>query len=190
MDIKIFKKFSLEDFFSEFNTANSKLDTGSLNAINAASSVALFERAVLSLKDGEREEWLKRNALILKNYMIHLIDDDVKARAGLLKEIKTGNSLTIEAAIHPACTINEEIINMLHQMLELAYECSSIIDKEMMHYLKESAQLAIGTIKSCIIWLINITSQCTDDTYKYIVKRENEITLEECESLCRKILES
>ena len=190
MDIKIYKKFSIEDFVNEFNTCNSKLDTGSINAITAACSVALFKRAVLSLENGEREEWLKRNASILEKYMIHLIDDDVKARASYNKERKTGNSINIEAAIHPACTINEEIINMLHQMLELNYECCKIVEKEMLHYLKESAYIALGAINSCITWLLDITSNCSDETYRFIVKRENEITLGECEELCKKILES
>ena len=190
IEIKVYKKFSIEDFFSEFTAEKSRLETGSLNAVTAACACSLFERAAISLGESEREQWLKRNSGILKNYMVHMVDDDVKARNGLNKERKEGTPETIEAAIHPACSINEEIINMLHQMLELNLECCSLVGAEYLHYLKESAELALGCIRSCICWLLNLTSECADETYKFVVKRENEITLADCEDLCRKISQS
>lgn len=190
IEIKVYKKMCIESFFEEFCSDDSKLDTGSLNAVSAACACSLFERAVKSLPDSERAVWLKRNSAILRNYMVHMVDDDVKARAGLNKERKAGIPENIEAAIHPACTINEEIINMLHQMLELSLECCALVEEENKHYLREAAQLAIGTINSCIDWLLDLTKECSDETYKFVVRRENEITLSDCEELCRKILQN
>lgn len=188
IEIKIYKKLSAEDFFSDFTDAESKLDTGSLNAMTAACACSLFERAANSIEgESERVQWLKRNAGILRTYMVHMIDDDVKARAGLVKERKEGDRTRIEAAIHPACTINEEIINMLHQMLELNLEYCPMVSTENLHYLKEAAHLALGCIRSCISWLLDTVSACSDETYRFVVKRENEMTLESCEELCRKI---
>ena len=189
IEIKIYKKENIEEFTSDFLAENSKLDTGSINAFSASLSATLFEKAVNTLGEGERNEYLKRNSEILKNYFIHLIDDDLKARRGYLKELKEGNPDLIEAAMHPACTVNEEIINMLSQMLELINESCSLVDRQYLHYLKESSDIAIGVIRSSIDWLLNLTSNSIDDTYKFVVRRENEITLGKCEELWKTISE-
>ena len=189
IEIKIYKKENIEEFTSDFLDCDSKLDTGSINAAAGALCATLFKRAADSLGDGERNDYLKRNSEILRTYFIHLIDDDVKARKGYLKEIKGGNEDNIEASRHPACTINEEVISMLYQMLELIDESLLLVDKNYIHYLKESADIAIGTIRSAVNWLVDFTSYSIDDTYRYVVKRENEITLLECEKLWKKISE-
>ena len=186
IEIKVYKKMSFEDLSSEF-VSSRRLETGSLNALTAACAASLFKRAVDSVGDGEREEYLKRNAEILRTYMIHLIDDDVKARAGLEKEKKTGTPERLEAAVHPACSINEEIINMMHQMLELCVESLEIVPQNKIHFIQEAAELAMGAVRSSRIWILNLVESCCDETYKYVVRRENEITLSECEELCRKI---
>ena len=187
--IKIYKDENISEFTNDYIAEDSQLDSGSINAYCASLASTLFEKAVLTLGDDERSTWLKRNSDILRTYFIHLIDDDLKARRGYLKEVKNGNPENIEAAMHPACSINEEVINMLHQMLELILECCSLVDKNNLHYLKESADIAIGTIRSCTDWLVSFVSSSLDETYRFVVKRENEITLDECVDLWKKISE-
>lgn len=187
IQITIYKKLSIEDFSQEF-VSKDKLDTGSVNACVATMSASLFQRAVSNLPNDERSEFLKRNSEILRTYMIHLIDDDIKARNGYRKELLAGDKIKIEASIHTACKINEEIINMMRQMLELEIEAIEIIDSQFKHYIKESAEFAMSSIRSSIIWILNIVDFCSDETYKYVVKRENEISLEYCNDICTKIL--
>lgn len=176
INIRVYANDSLDDFTKAF-AEDDKLDTGSLNAAAAAFAAALFSRCAKAAPPCERQEYLVRNAEILRTYFLHLVDDDLKARSGYRKELKNEDADKIEAAIHPACTINEEIINMLHQMMELGLELRELIPEAYRHYLKEMADISLGIIKSCIAWLLNITSKCTDETYKFVVKRENEITL-------------
>ena len=80
--------------------------------------------------------------------------------------------------MHPACTINEEIVSMCSQMLELGLELKEMLPEEDRHLLREMAELAFGAVKSSIAWLLNLTSQTSDETYKYVVRRENELNLE------------
>lgn len=178
INIKIYRNDSLDEFTKEF-CAEEKLETGSFNAMTAAMAAALFERAAKIAGSGERRDYMERNAEILRTYFIHLTDDDVKARAGYCKELKTGDECSIEAAIHPAVSVNEEIIGMCMQMLELGVELKEMLPSENWHYLVEMAELALGAVKSSISWILAITGRCSDDTYKYVVKRENELNLEE-----------
>ncbi len=176
INIRVYANESLNDFTKAFEE-DDKLDTGSLNAAAAACAAAIFARCAKAAPECERQEYLVRNAEILRTYFLHLVDDDLKARSGYRKELKNGDPDTIEAAVHPACTINEEIINMLHQMMDLGLELKEMVPDSYRHYLKEMAEISLGIVKSCIAWLLNITSACSDETYKFVVKRENEITL-------------
>lgn len=178
IEIKILKKESLEDFSADIIADGSKLDTGNVNAYVAAMAASLFVRAV---KDSD-DEYLKRNAEILRTYFIHLVDDDTKARNSLAKTRKEGDPLKIEAAIHVACSVNEEIVNMCRQMLELMTKA------EPSQYIRQAAYIAMGAVRSAIDWLLEIVSECSDDTYRFVVKRENEVFLKECEDLCQSIL--
>lgn len=177
IQIKVYSQDSLNNFAEGF-AADEKLETGSINAATAAFAASLLERAALYAPESEKKEYILRNAGILRNYFVHMIDDDLKARRDYLKLLPDGDALKIEAAIHPACTINEEIISMTDQMLQLGLELKELIPVDKQHYLKEMADLAYGTVKSCISWLVGFTQQSCDETYKFVVRRENELNLE------------
>ena len=191
VNVKIYSKMSANELTKEFTAEDGKLDTGSLNACAAALSAALFQKAVslLPQQDSERTLWLIRNGEILRAYFVHMIDDDPKARKGYLKELAEGNEDNAEAAMHPACAINEEVINMLHQMLELLVEVKNALPEESRHYAVESAQLALGAIKSARSWLLNLTSHSLDETYRFVVRRENELTMESVMKLYEEIVD-
>lgn len=182
INIKVYKTENLDNFTRLFGN-ETKLETGSLNAMTAAMAASVFQRCAKLAPESERQAYLLKNSEILRSYFIHLIDDDCKARSGYNKEIKDGDAMRIDASIHPAVTINEEVINMCNQMLELGLELKNMLDVEYHHYLKEMAELSLGAIKSSISWILNLTSKSVDETYKFVVKRENEITLENVMSL-------
>lgn len=178
IEIKIHSKETLDDFTKDFVNED-KLDTGSLNAMTAACAAALFCRAAARAPQSERQEYMVRNGEILRSYFIHMVDDDVKCRRDYVRLKKNGEEqIKIEAAMHPACTINEEIVSMCSQMLELGLELKEMLPEEERHVLREMAELAYGAVKSSIAWLLNLTSQTSDETYKYVVRRENELNLE------------
>lgn len=177
ISIHLYKDDSL-DVFTKSIFETDKLETGSFNAMTSAMAASLLEKAAARIDESPEKEYILRNSEILRSYFIHLVDDDIKARRGYNKELSEGDKLKTEAATHTAVAVNEEIISMCTQMLELGLKLKPLCKTEDIHYLKEMAHLAVGAVKSSIEWILNITSHCTDETYKFVVKRENELNLD------------
>jgi len=182
--IEIFRMKNADELSKALADPESRLETGSGAAMTAALSAALLKRAsALTLRvlpENERAVYIDRNAEILRAYMVHLIDEDVNARGPLRRALKEGDERNIEAARQPAVAIPGEIINMMNQALELAKELTALCPQEALHYLGESAELAMAAIRSSRLYILDMADKCTDDTYRFVVRRENEITLEQC----------
>ena len=182
--IEIFRMKNADDLTKSLADPESRMDTGSGAAMTAALSAALLKRAaaltVQTLPDHERASYIDRNAEILRSYMVHLIDEDVKARGPLRRALKEGGEREIEAARQPAVAIPGEVINMMAQALELGRELASLCPQGGLHYLGEFAELAMAAVRSARLYIIDMADQCSDDTYRYVVRRENEITLKTC----------
>ncbi len=190
--IEIFKLKNADELTRSLADPESRLDTGSGAAMTAALAMSLLERAaaltVKALPDHERADYILRNAEILRTYMVHLIDEDVKSRGPLRKALKEGDERTIEATRQPAVAIPGEIINMMGQALELNKELTALCPKDALHYLGESAELAMSAIRAARMFILDMSDKCSDDTYRYIVRRENEITLKACEECAARVI--
>lgn len=190
--IEIFRMKNADDLTKSLADPESRMDTGSGAAMTAALSAALLKRAaaltVKTLPDHERASYIDRNAEILRSYMVHLIDEDVKARGPLRRALKEGGEREIEAARQPAVAIPGEVINMMAQALELGRELASLCPQEALHYLGEFAELAMAAVRSARLYIIDMADQCSDDTYRYVVRRENEITLKTCAACADEII--
>ena len=162
--------------------------------MTAALAVSLLERAaalsVKALPENERADYIFRNAEILRTYMVHLIDEDVKCRGPLRRALKEGDERKIEATRQPAVAIPGEIINMMNQALELSRELVPLCPKDALHYLGESAELSMAAIRSARMFIIDMSDKCSDDTYRYVIRRENEITLKACETCAAEIIKA
>lgn len=112
--------------------------------------------------------------------MVHLVDEDVKCRAPLRRALKEGSDCAIEAAYHTSCEINSEIINMMNTALELMKEACDYTDKDGLHLLKQAAVLALASVDVCIEEISDICTHCTEDSFIYVSRRENEITGQAC----------
>ena len=150
-------------------------------AVSAALLCRASRIAAEALPDNERADYLARNTETLRKYMVHLIDEDVKARGPLRRALNEGGEREIEAARQPAIAICGEIINMMNQSLELAKELTGFCPKAAMHYVGESAELALAALKAARMYIVDLSDYCSDDTYRFVIRRENEITLEQCE---------
>ena len=192
--IEIFKLKNADELTKSLADPESRLDTGSGAAMTAALAVSLLERAAaLSLKalpENERADYIFRNAEILRTYMVHLIDEDVKCRGPLRRALKEGDERKIEATRQPAVAIPGEIINMMNQALELSRELVPLCPKDALHYLGESAELSMAAIRSARMFIIDMSDKCSDDTYRYVIRRENEITLKACETCAAEIIKA
>ena len=190
--IEIFKLKNADELTKSLADPESRLETGSGAAMTAALAMSLLERAaavtVKALPENERVDYIFRNAEILRTYMVHLIDEDVKSRGPLRKALKEGDERKIEATRQPAVAIPSEVINMMGQALELAKELTALCPNDALHYLGESAELSMAAIRASRMYILDMSDKCSDDTYRYIVRRENEITLKACEECSAEVI--
>lgn len=179
--IEIFKTKNAEDFTKAISTPDCKAEAGSAAAYTAALAAALCTRAAALAKNAAREneriDYILRNADKLREYMVHLIDEDVKSRGPLAKALKEGDARHIEAARQPAACIANEIVNMMGQCLDFMAELAELCPADAMQFLGEGAELAIASIRACRIYLIAMADKCSDETYRFVTRRENEIAL-------------
>ena len=192
--IEVFRMKNAGELTEALADPESRLDTGGAAAMTAALAASLLHRAAAltakTLPENERVDYILRNAEILRTYMVHLIDEDVKCRNPLRQALRKGDAREIEAARQPAVAIPGEVINMMGQGLTLAEELSALCPKEALHYLGEFAELAMGAIRSARLFIVDMSDQCTDDTYRFVVRRENELTLETCSACAGAILKA
>ena len=190
--IEIFKLKNADELTKSLADPESRLDTGSGAAMTAALAMSLLERAaaltVKTLPENERADYIFRNAEILRTYMVHLIDEDVKSRGPLRKALKEGDERKIEATRQPAVAIPGEVINMMGQALELNKELAALCPKDALHYLGESAELSMAAVRAARMFILDMSDKCSDDTYRYVVRRENEITLKACQDIAAEVI--
>ena len=178
--IEVFKTKNPGDLTAALADPDSRLDFGGGAALSASVAAALLERAAARCdQSNERAAYILRNAEIVRKYMVHVIDEDVKSRAPLKRALREGGEREIEAARHPALAIPGEVVNMMGQTIDMALDLSALCPKEAMHYLGECVELALGAMKASRLYIIDMADQCSDDTFRYINRRENEITLKQ-----------
>ena len=194
ISVDIFRKKNPEEFTLALADPKGKPETGSAAASVAAMASALLLRAANVIgaekPENERIQYVVRNAEILRSYMVHLIDEDVKCRAPLAKALREGGTREIEASRHPACAICNEIVCMMEKCLEFAVELSDGCPKAERHHLTECGELAMAAIRTAQYFVLDVAGQSTDDTFAYVTKRENEIVLEQYEALLDRLRDS
>ena len=77
---------------------------------------------------------------------------------------------------------------MMSQALELGAELAGSCPKDALHYLGESAEFSLSAIRAARLFILDMSDKCSDDTYRYIVRRENEITLKACEESAARVI--
>ena len=180
--IDIWKKKDAEEFTKALADTESRVEAVSAAAYTAACASALIKRAAELAKrargENERLEYISRNAEILRAYMVHLIDEDVKSRAPLRKAVQEGIEVNIEAGRESAACIPSEIIGMMQKLMELARELCDHCDGDMLSYIGEGACLAKAAAESCRVYVLDLAGKSNDETYRFVAKRENEMIFE------------
>ncbi len=192
LSIEIFRRKDAEDFTKALADPESRTAVGSGAAMTAAVAAAYLHRAAaLCARDkaeNERMEWLVRNSETLRSYMVNLIDEDVKCRGPLRRAISEGDPRKIEAAHQPAAAIANEIVNMMTQCLDLLAELKGSAEGEAKVYVRAAAELAMAAIRACMHYAVAMSLGCGDETYQFITRRENELTLEQYSKVYEAIL--
>ena len=191
--IEIFRKKEAEEFTLALAEPESRAQTGSGTAMTAAVASALLQRAAKltkkELSENERVEYIVRNSEILRKYMVNLIDEDVKARGPYRRAIKEGDPRKIEAASQSAGAVCSEIVCMMEKALELGEELSVLCPGDARHFIAESADLALSAIRASMRYCVYWGDQSTEDTRRYVIRRENELQWEEILALYNRVME-
>ena len=119
--------------------------------------------------------------------MVHLIDEDVKCRGPLRMAKKEGDARKIEACRQTALSICTEIINMMSQLIDMAKELSAICPADALCYAAEGTELALAAVKITRMYIVSMASKSPDETYRYVTRRENELTLEACSAAAAEV---
>ena len=187
LKIEIYRKKDAEDFTKSLAEPSSRLDTGGAAAACAALAASLLARAAALTAEqgvsGERLDYLLRNTEILRGYMVRLIDEDVKCRGPLRRAIKENDPQRIEAGRETATAICTEIVGMMLKDLELAGELAGLAVSDAKHYIHESGLLALSAVRTAMSYILHLSASSTDETYRFVTRRENEITLQQAEEL-------
>ena len=184
LKIEILKNDTVDTLTSKISTPEARPEAGSAAAASASFASALLERAakeiarnVESGEQSEKLDWFVRNAEILRDYMVRLIDEDVKCRGPLRRALKEGDDRRIEAARQTATSICLEIVNMMGKALEMADELLAFADRNAKFHLVECADLAYGASLAAGRYILYLSGMSCDDTYRYVMCRENELTM-------------
>ena len=192
--IEVFKKKTMEELSQALADPDGKLETGSGAAAVASVAASLLCRAAAvtgkTVSGNERLDYIARNGEILRSYMVHLIDEDVKCRGPLKRAMMEGEVRNIEAARQPAVSICAEILNMMGKLLELAQELCPLCPKEAKHYLAECAELAMAAARTARSYIVDMAAYSSDETYRFVTRRENELLLAQFAPMAEEIIKS
>ena len=193
--IEILRKLPFDDLSAKFADSSDKADVGSASCAVASISAALLKRAA-DQADGsasaekERIEYIRRNTEIIRDYMDHLIDEDVRCRGPIRKAFEDGDPAKITACCQPACAIAVETIDMMRTLLGFCDELRAFYTEGIPHYLFEAASLAGAAVESASAYIDSVTKLSDDETYTFITDREIRIYLDDCRKLKEKIFSS
>lgn len=189
--IDVFKEKKAEDFTAALASPDCRANAGSAAAYTAAMACALAGRAAklcaAANGEGERLSYIERNCEILRSYMVNLIDENVKSKRPFARALKAGGEREIEATLQTASCIDAEIVNMMKPCLEFLDELCELCPAEDRHFILEAAELAMGACKTAQSVIFSYAERSSDETYRYVTRRENEIFLAERTALYESI---
>ena len=104
------------------------------------------------------------------------------------RAVKEGDPQKIDAAREPAAAISDEVICQMINLADLIEELTAFAPQESAIYLGSAVEYALSSIRSARLFAVHMAQGSSDDTYSFIVRRENEIRLEALRPKTEKIL--
>ena len=190
--IEILRKLPFDTLSAKLSDASEKPDAGSASCLVASVAAALLKRAanqaVKSVgTETERIEYICRNSEIIRNYMDHLVDEDVRCRGPLKKAFEDGDPEKISACCQTACAIAVETVDMMRTLLGFCTEIRDFFGNKTPHYVFEAASLAFAAVESEVAYIDSVTKLSDDPTYIYITNKETCIYIDDCKKLKEKV---
>jgi len=185
LTIQIYRNKSADELTALIADPGERPDAGSAAASSGALAAALLCRAVRMNNetaglDPEKQDWYLRNSEILRTYLVKLVDEDVKCRGPLRRALKEGDDHAVEAARQVSVSICLEIVNMMGKCLEMAADYAEDMSRtvDVGFYLLESAELAYAASLAAGGFIRMTAEKSADETWCYVMKRENELTMQ------------
>ena len=190
--IEILKKLPFDELSAKLSDKSEKIDSGSAACITASLAASLLKRAAetavkLPETDKNRIDYICRNIEIIRNYMVHLIDEDVRCRGPIRKAADDGDPVKISACCQPACAIAFETMDMMKALLDFCDELCAMYTENIPHYVFESAALAYSSIETAAAYIGSVMKLSDDSTDIYVTNRQTEIYSDECRKLKDKV---
>ena len=180
--IPIYRNETADNLTKKLADPAEKADIGSAAAACGALAASMLARAAVQIREArgedEKLDWYVRNTEILRSYMVKLIDEDVKCRGPLRRALTEGDDRRIEAARQASVSICLEVVNMMGQCIDLALEMIALADGAVKAELAAGTDLSYGASLSAGRYILYMSSLSPDDTYRYVMKRENELTMQ------------
>ena len=190
--IEILKKLPFEELSKKLSDKSEKIDSGSAACITASLAASLLKRAAETAEkpdeaDKDRIDYICRNTEIIRNYMVHLIDEDVRCRGPIRKAAEDGDPLKISACCQSACAIAFETMDMMKALLDFCDEFCALFSENISHYVFEAASLAYSSVETAAAYIGSVMRLSDDSTDIYVTNRQTEIYMEECRKLKEKV---
>ena len=71
--------------------------------------------------------------------------------------------------------------------IDMAKELSAICPADALCYAAEGTELALAAVKITRMYIVSMASKSPDETYRYVTRRENELTLEACSAAAAEV---
>ena len=192
LKIEILRKLPFDTLSVKLADGTEKADAGSAACVVASVAAALLKRAADQLEKTDREEidrihYIRRNTEIIRNYMDHLVDEDVRCRGPLKKAFEDGDREKISACCQTACAIAVETADMMRTLLGFCVEIRDFFGNKAPHYVFEAASMAYAAVESEVAYIDSVTKLSDDSTYIYITNKETGIYIDDCKNLKEKV---
>lgn len=171
---------SLKVFSQMAAEPDNKLGLGSIAAQEAGNAAALTLCAVKMTKsEDEKVLAAAKNLETMREYFVHLMDEENKAKAPLEKRLANGGpEEEIEGGVRTACAIVSEILYSTISVVEILASVADKLCPCAAHNAAAAviaAQCALDTARIQLAWR---ASQMNEEIYARTTRREPEIAIE------------
>lgn len=182
---------TLTAFTEELASVDGKPETGCVGALVAALAPSLGTLAASLVEidpEGEHKALLKELDEMRK-YMLRQADDMHRSRSPLMKRIaENADGMQIESAARLACGIPNEIVYLMCRCMELLDQLAPVCRAEDKTTIQAAVYLCLAVISVMRGQIDFYASYMEDDSFRYVVKREAELNVQEHQALIDKLL--
>ena len=181
----------VSEFTEKLAAADGKPEVGTAAALVAALAPALGSLAAALAEldpEGEHKE-LITEFNEMRKYMLKQVDDMPRSRAPLMKRIaEQADGLQLESAARVACGIPNEVVYLMCRCMELLAELKALVRAEDQYTVRAATYLCLAVINVMRGQIDFYATYMEDDSFRYVVKREAELNLQNHEETINQLL--